>query len=255
MSLRTKKVFAASALVLCMLFTTGFTDAGGRNVTINADGKSMTLRTRYTSPELILNQAGIRMNHKDEFQLDKHDSQKEEITIYRAVPVTLQYRGQSREVYTSKQTVGDALKELGYDQDAYSADLDLNTKITTNLRISVSDAAPKPKEQVYQPQQVATEYGPEAYSNVLTMEATAYLPSDGGGSGITASGMAAGRGVVAVDPDVIPLGTHLYIPGYGMAIAADTGGAICGDRIDLCMESYGEAMQFGRRDITVYVLS
>ena len=92
------------------------------------------------------------------------------------------------------------------------------------------------------------------YAAVMTMEATAYLPGDGGGSGITATGIPATYGVAAVDPAVIPLGSRLYIPGYGEAIAADTGGAIYGYRIDLCMESYSEAMQFGRRDVTVYVL-
>ena len=86
------------------------------------------------------------------------------------------------------------------------------------------------------------------------MHASAYLPSDGGGSGITASGIPARRGVVAVDPNVIPLGSRLYIPGYGEAIAADTGGAIVGQKIDLCMESYDEAIQFGRRNVEVYVL-
>ena len=70
----------------------------------------------------------------------------------------------------------------------------------------------------------------------------------------TASGMPAQYGIAAVDTDVIPLGTRLYIPGYGEAIAADTGGAIYGNRIDLCMNSYGEAMNFGRRYVTVYVL-
>ena len=51
--------------------------------------------------------------------------------------------------------------------------------------------------------------------------------------GITFSGAPLARGIVAVDPDVIPLGTHLYIPGYGFAIALDTGGGIIGDMIDL----------------------
>ena len=92
------------------------------------------------------------------------------------------------------------------------------------------------------------------YTAIMSMEATAYLPSDGGGSGITAMGIPAAYGVVAVDPGIIPLGSRLYIPGYGMAIAADTGGAIYGYRIDLCMESYAEAMDFGRRVVTVYVL-
>lgn len=89
---------------------------------------------------------------------------------------------------------------------------------------------------------------------VIYMEASAYLPGDGDGAGITASGIPAVRGVVAVDPDVIPLGTRLYIPGYGEAIAADTGGAIVGNRIDLLMDSYGEAMDFGRQDVPVYIL-
>lgn len=92
------------------------------------------------------------------------------------------------------------------------------------------------------------------YIAVMTMEATAYLPSDGDGYGITATGIPATYGVAAVDPAVIPLGSRLYIPGYGEAIAADTGGAIYGYRIDLCMESYSECMNFGRRDVTVYVL-
>ena len=92
------------------------------------------------------------------------------------------------------------------------------------------------------------------YVAVMTMEATAYLPSDGGGYGITATGIPATYGVAAVDPAIIPLGSRLYIPGYGEAVAADTGGAIYGYRIDLCMESYSECMNFGRRDVTVYVL-
>ena len=92
------------------------------------------------------------------------------------------------------------------------------------------------------------------YAAVMTMEATAYLPGDGGGAGITATGIPATYGVAAVDPSIIPLGSRLYIPGYGEAIAADTGGAIYGYRIDLCMESYSEAMNFGRRDVTVYIL-
>lgn len=102
---------------------------------------------------------------------------------------------------------------------------------------------------------VEASYGYDGdYVAVMTMEATAYLPSDGGGYGITATGIPATYGVAAVDPAVIPLGSRLYIPGYGEAIAADTGGAIYGYRIDLCMESYSECMNFGRRDVTVYVL-
>ena len=88
----------------------------------------------------------------------------------------------------------------------------------------------------------------------MHMVATAYTPYCSGCSGITATGRPAGRGIVAVDPRVIPLGTRLYIPGYGYAIAGDTGGAIVGYRIDLGYTSYRDAMQFGRRAVTVYRL-
>ena len=101
---------------------------------------------------------------------------------------------------------------------------------------------------------VETSRGAQRFESVRSMVATAYLPTDGGGAGITATGMRARRGVVAVDPRVIPYGTQVYIPGYGVAIAADTGGDIVGDRIDLCMESYSEAVRFGRRTVKVYIL-
>ena len=62
------------------------------------------------------------------------------------------------------------------------------------------------------------------------------------------------RGIVAVDPHVIPYYTKMYVPGYGVAMAGDTGGAIVGNRIDLFMDSYEEAINWGRRDVEVYIL-
>ena len=75
------------------------------------------------------------------------------------------------------------------------------------------------------------------------MIATAYTADSSGGSGWTAIGRRAGYGIVAVDPRVIPLGTRLYIPGYGMAVAGDTGGAIVGNRIDLGFDSLRGAIR------------
>lgn len=92
------------------------------------------------------------------------------------------------------------------------------------------------------------------YTKKVTLEATAYTVNEGNGDGLTATGLEAKRGIVAVDPNVIPLGSRLYIPGYGLALAADTGGAIQGHRIDLLMDSYDEAIKFGRRAIDIYVL-
>lgn len=87
------------------------------------------------------------------------------------------------------------------------------------------------------------------YTEEYIMEATAYPSGD-----ITALGFIGYEGVVAVDPDVIPLGSRVYIPGYGEGYAADTGAAIEGYRIDLCMASHQRIDEFGRQDVTVYLL-
>lgn len=95
-----------------------------------------------------------------------------------------------------------------------------------------------------------------ALGTAITMIATAYTAdtATAAPTGYTATGILAQEGVVAVDPRVIPLGTKLFVPGYGIALAADTGGAIIGNRIDLCMDSYSRAIEFGRRPVQVYIL-
>jgi 3D (Asp-Asp-Asp) domain-containing protein len=92
---------------------------------------------------------------------------------------------------------------------------------------------------------------------VMVMNASAYDPSAGRGSRATfrtATGMRARYGLVAVDPRVIPLGTMVFVEGYGMALAADTGGAIKGNKIDLCMNTRAECIRFGRRKVKVHIL-
>jgi 3D (Asp-Asp-Asp) domain-containing protein len=69
--------------------------------------------------------------------------------------------------------------------------------------------------------------------------------------GHTATGAPVGWGVVAVDPSVIPLGTRMTIPGYGSGVAADTGGAIVGNRIDLWFPTVAQAQAWGRQTVTI----
>ncbi|MDZ4180700.1 MAG: 3D domain-containing protein, partial [Coriobacteriia bacterium] len=87
-----------------------------------------------------------------------------------------------------------------------------------------------------------------------TVTTTAYAPGVDGVGTRTATGARAGYGIIAVDPSVIPLGTRLYIPGYGYGVAADTGGAIKGAKIDLCFDTRAEAIAWGRRTVTITVL-
>ncbi|WP_418791304.1 3D domain-containing protein [Phosphitispora sp. TUW77] len=70
----------------------------------------------------------------------------------------------------------------------------------------------------------------------------------------TATGITPRKGVVAVDPRVIPMGTKMYIEGYGYAIAADTGGSIKGKKVDVFFETREEALKWGRRTVLVQLL-
>lgn len=72
--------------------------------------------------------------------------------------------------------------------------------------------------------------------------------------GFTARGTRTKLGTVAVDPRVIPLGSKLYIPGYGWGRAVDTGGAIQGRKIDVWLPTMSQCMQWGIRDVTVIVV-
>ncbi|MEE0867337.1 MAG: 3D domain-containing protein [Clostridia bacterium] len=102
------------------------------------------------------------------------------------------------------------------------------------------------------------------YKYVIECNATAYdlSPEENGGyGGQTATGIPLDKGVIAVDPKVIPLGSRVYVEAldgswsYGYAVAGDTGGAIKGNRVDLCFRTRSECIQFGRRKCRVYVLS
>jgi 3D (Asp-Asp-Asp) domain-containing protein/septal ring factor EnvC (AmiA/AmiB activator) len=87
---------------------------------------------------------------------------------------------------------------------------------------------------------------PLAAGHTLTVSVTGYALG-----GRTATGLPVGWGVAAVDPRVIPLGTRLWVPGYGEAVAADIGGAIVGDRIDLWFPSVSQAEGWGLRTVTI----
>ena len=87
---------------------------------------------------------------------------------------------------------------------------------------------------------------PAGSAQAMSVVATAYS-----GTGATATGLAAGWGVVAVDPGVIPLGTRMSIPGYGTGVAADVGSGVSGAMIDLWFPTDAQARAWGRRTVTI----
>jgi N-acetylmuramoyl-L-alanine amidase len=113
------------------------------------------------------------------------------------------------------------------------------------------EAAPAQEEKA------ATSTSQEA-TKELTVSATAYTGQCEGCSGVTATGIDLNANpnakVIAVDPSVIPLGSKVWVEGYGEAIAGDTGGAIKGNKIDVHVPDQGTALNWGRKTVTVKVL-
>lgn len=127
----------------------------------------------------------------------------------------------------------------------------------------VNNNEKRPKESVQrkqtnQPKQpIVVENEPEA-SKEMTVTATAYTAYCKGCSGTTAYGINLRENpdmkVIAVDPKVIPLGTQVWVEGYGYAIAGDTGGAIKGNKIDVFIPTHDEAMQWGVKKVKIKIL-
>ena len=93
------------------------------------------------------------------------------------------------------------------------------------------------------------------YKKIFHMEATAYTPNDGDGGGRTALGGFAGKGHAAVDPSIIPLGSIVFIEGYGYAICDDIGGSIKGNVIDVGVDTYEQAYRWGvKTKVAVYLV-
>jgi 3D (Asp-Asp-Asp) domain-containing protein len=128
---------------------------------------------------------------------------------------------------------------------AYVASLQAQARLQAQEVRSVEAQAQtaQQKSQTLQPPTTSAPSG----KRQLTVNATCYdLP------GRTATGMPVGHGVVAVDPSVIPLGTRMYVPGYGNGVAADVGGGIKGDTIDLWMTP-SQCAAWGRRTVTIRI--
>lgn len=100
---------------------------------------------------------------------------------------------------------------------------------------------------------VKTPQGALPFSKKLTVFSTSYDKNCSGCNQTTAAGLRTGYGVIAVDPNVIPLGSSVYIPGYGIAVAGDTGGSIKGNRVDLGFDDVKHGW-WSSRFVEIYIL-
>ena len=141
---------------------------------------------------------------------------------------------------SQKETLIDKLDELRKQNESQDAQIKkLSEKEKKKVSVSRSNGNEKGK--------------------TIVVTATAYTAYCKGCSGVTATGIDLRKNahlkVIAVDPNVIPLGSKVYVEGYGYAIAGDTGGAIKGSKIDLFMPNYSDAIDFGRKKVQVKILA
>lgn len=161
----------------------------------------------------------------------------------------------------------DATKKLNKTAKKVTALKNGNAELKQNVTTLKREVKKLRSAQVKEPSRHATVQqehtiqqasAPVSASRTLTMTATAYTASCAGCTGKTATGINIrsnpGAKVIAVDPRVIPLGSRLYVEGYGYAIAGDTGGAIKGHKIDVFIPNHSDAKSFGVRTVQVKVL-
>lgn len=179
--------------------------------------------------------------------------------------------GQKKLIQTGKAGEKKVSYKVSYEDGVEISREKITEKVITKPVAQIKEVGPSKKIDYYQIASSGSiqtsRSGNLSYSRVITANATAYDASSCGKApshpayGITATGARATKGIVAVDPSVIPLGTRLYIESadgsyvYGTCVAADTGGAIKGNRIDLCFDTRGEAIRFGRKPVKVYILN
>ncbi len=250
------------------------------SVTIQADGQEYPVKMVYGTVADALNRAGITLDADDytEPALDQNVTMGDEIIVHRvdyldrvetqAIPyetsyvytslyfrntkraTTLQHGSEGQQTITTRDRYVDGELEN-------SVVVDVTTTVEPTDHIIKTYGAGAPVSPLTGPD--GTTNAPSSYKKVLTGKATGYYAKSGKGS----SGLGLGYGTVAVDPDVIPYGTLLYIAStdgsfvYGYAIATDTGVALQDGHVlvDLFYETYAESVINGAIQVNVYVVS
>ena len=284
---------AVSALLITLIVTL---ICMRKNITIIVDGKKEAFITYKGTVKDILAEKGIEIAPKDKVQpaLDEKISSKDIINIKRAVEVEMVVANKTIVIKTAEDTIKDMIKseneELRAEGIEFNEEIDeitpsLDTDINNEDIRQAGEAGQKEitykvvkkdgkevSREVVQSKVVkepvneiiaqgtrrvfASRDGNMEYKDLIYCESTAYA-----GDGITATGTVpsynpGGISTIAVDPRVIPLGSLVYVEGYGKAIASDTGGLIKGNIIDVFLNSELECRSWGRKyNIPVYILA
>ena len=137
----------------------------------------------------------------------------------------------------------------------YEKQLSDNQSIISDLKEQLQSANEKIVEMENKVSELNSEIEKKNNTFLGEFKVSFYTPTDGSSTGITATGnRAIPYQTVAVDPNVIPLGTRLYIENYGEVIADDVGGAIKGNKLDFCVATVNEAYSNGVQYLNVWIV-
>lgn len=311
------RICLAAGMIIIVLGLLGYAWAK-KKVTLVVDGREMQVQTYSRTVADLLKNQGITFSSADQIDPSLDTSLKENlrVVVNHAVRVTLTADGQTKEILTCRNTVGDVLQEQGIpvkpgdlvepapdssvaegmeikvvrvhtEEEVKEVPVACPTRreIDPHLakgfsrvvqagkdglekqrwqivyhdgreverRLIGSTLVREPVERVIRVgalQQVSRGGQNIRFSRALDVIATAYTYTGHN----TASGIPPHFGAIAVDPQVIPLGSRLYVEGYGFARALDTGGAIKGNRIDVFFETKEQTRRWGIRRVRVYIL-
>jgi 3D (Asp-Asp-Asp) domain-containing protein len=238
--------------------------ARAKPVTLTIDDLSETLYSTVKTVGALLADNGIKLNKEDKVSPDSTDAVPYggDVVVKRT---TYAYLSKTQAVAYQRVYKTNPYMEVGRSYISVmgqSGLLQKTLKVTEVAKKAVSTTVVKTKtvkpvvHEVYEVGSAKLDVKPV---KTYTMGATAYSNRratilDGKDHLYGYSGLWLHYGTCAVDRHIIPMGTVLYIEGYGYAVAADTGGAIRGNRIDLFFNSYNDACRWGFRSVKVYVL-
>lgn len=248
-------------------------------ISILADGEIHTLESQPITVQEALDMAGIRLGPLDktskpllqyiydEDTVEVIRVREEQITVEEEIPQdevqqerTYLAAGSSTVVSEGRPGIRECTYDVRYENDVEVSRVELGYKLlrepesrilgvgpSTTAVLATKDAEGNPVVHTAQTEDGASFY----YKEQFEIETTAYTWT----GNTTYTGTWPKHGTIAVDPTVIPLGTKVYIVGYGFATAEDTGGAIKGNIVDLYMDTENECLSWGRRDVVIYILA
>lgn len=230
-----------------------------RDIKIIADNETSVIKTAATNTGQVLQEAGIVLGEFDKTVPGLTEPCMDEINVMRvtinkitedkkiAYPVEKVY---DNNLYKGEQRVL-TKGSTGIERYTYEVVLENNQEVGRNLLEKSIVKEPIKQVLALGTLQIASRGGsPISFKQVIEMKSSGYTHT----GRRTYTDIWPAVGTVAVDPSVIPLGSRLYIDGYGHATAMDIGSAIKGNRIDLFFDTRQEALSWGIRTVRVFVL-